>query len=37
MSARIAQYKDDEIGQLAKTFNDMAESIQKKTKKEDDF
>ncbi|MBS4209297.1 ATP-binding protein [Bacillus sp. FJAT-50079] len=29
LSARIAQYKDDEIGQLAQTFNDMAESIQK--------
>ncbi|GIN98272.1 two-component sensor histidine kinase [Siminovitchia terrae] len=37
LSVRVADYPDDEIGQLAHTFNEMAESIQKEDEKKKEF
>lgn len=33
LSVRVADYPDDEIGRLAHTFNEMAESIEKEDEK----
>ncbi|VEF48975.1 sensor histidine kinase [Bacillus freudenreichii] len=37
LSVRVADYPDDEIGQLAHTFNEMAESIQKEDERKKEF
>ncbi len=37
LSVRVGDYSDDEIGQLAHTFNEMAESIQKEDEKKKEF
>ena len=37
LSVRVADYHDDEIGQLAKTFNEMAESVQKEDDRRKEF
>ncbi|MFS0645307.1 sensor histidine kinase [Siminovitchia sp. 179-K 8D1 HS] len=37
LAVRVANYHDDEIGQLAKTFNEMAESVQKEDERRKEF
>lgn len=37
LAVRVADYHDDEIGQLAKTFNEMAESVQKEDERRKEF
>lgn len=37
LSVRVADYPDDEIGRLAHTFNEMAESIEKEDEKKKEF
>jgi len=37
LSVRVADYPDDEIGQLAKTFNEMADAIQMEDEQQKEF